>query len=94
MFSNTQWLIVPQVQNADDNQYPPEVDAMLVFILQENRVVVVNNEVGFTPANMKALCDVGNSTKTGSGAGYIGHKGIGFKSVFRVCFIIKLIKCF
>ena len=65
---------------------------MLVFILQQNRVVVVNNEVGFTPANMKALCDVGNSTKSGSGAGYIGHKGIGFKSVFRVSFVNSTFK--
>lgn len=34
--------------------------------------------------NMLALCDVGNSTKTGRNSGYIGQKGIGFKSVFRV----------
>ncbi|GJS92726.1 histidine kinase-, DNA gyrase B-, and HSP90-like ATPase family protein [Tanacetum coccineum] len=30
------------------------------------------------------LCDVGNSTKKERSAGYIGKKGIGFKSVFRV----------
>lgn len=36
------------------------------------------------PENIRALCDVGQSTKKGSG-GYIGKKGIGFKSVFRVC---------
>ncbi|GKD92828.1 histidine kinase-, DNA gyrase B-, and HSP90-like ATPase family protein [Tanacetum coccineum] len=34
--------------------------------------------------NIKALCDVGNSTKKEPSAGYIGKKGIGFKSVFRV----------
>jgi hypothetical protein len=31
---------------------------------------------------MRALCDVGNSTKSFR-TGYIGQKGIGFKSVFR-----------
>lgn len=32
---------------------------------------------------MRALCDVGASTKS-SLVGFIGQKGIGFKSVFRV----------
>lgn len=58
----------------------------LVFILHENGIVVLNNELGFSAENIRALCDVGNSTKKGSGGGYIGKKGIGFKSVFRVGF--------
>lgn len=45
---------------------------------------MLNNEVGFSANNIRALCDVGNSTKMGHNAGYIGKKGIGFKSVFRV----------
>jgi len=73
-----------QVQNADDNAYPAHVEPTLAFILQSNGVVVLNNELGFTAKNIRALCDVGNSTKKGSNAGYIGQKGIGFKSVFRV----------
>jgi len=32
---------------------------------------------------VRALCDVGNSTKQHK-VGYIGQKGIGFKSVFKV----------
>lgn len=82
------WLIESvfwiQVQNADDNLYGPGVEAAVVFIVQSGHVMVFNNEDGFTPANLRALCDVGNSTKAGSSTGYIGHKGIGFKSVFRV----------
>ncbi|KAK6928656.1 Protein NO VEIN, C-terminal [Dillenia turbinata] len=72
------------VQNADDNIYEDNVEPMLTFILREEGIVVLNNERGFSPENIKALCDVGNSTKRGSNAGYIGKKGIGFKSVFRV----------
>ena len=49
----------------------------------EGGIIVLNNEQGFSAENIRALCDVGNSTKKGS-AGYIGKKGIGFKSVFRV----------
>ena len=33
--------------------------------------------------NIKAICSIGDSTKEHS-AGYIGEKGIGFKSVFKV----------
>ena len=75
-----------QVQNADENEnaYPAHVEPTLAFILQSNGVVVLNNELGFTAENIRALCDVGNSTKKGSNAGYIGQKGIGFKSVFQV----------
>jgi len=75
-----------QVQNADDNIYPENVEPTLTFILQESGIIVLNNERGFSAQNIRALCDVGNSTKKGSGGGYIGQKGIGFKSVFRVCF--------
>lgn len=73
-----------QVQNADDNSYGPGVEAALVFVVQPHHIVVFNNEDGFTPENLRSLCDVGNSTKAGTSTGYIGHKGIGFKSVFRV----------
>ena len=75
------WL---QVQNADDNIYPENVEPTLTFILQDSGIVVLNNERGFSAENIRALCDIGNSTKKGSNAGYIGQKGIGFKSVFRV----------
>jgi hypothetical protein len=75
-----------QVQNADDNIYPENVEPTLTFILQESGIIVLNNEQGFSAKNIRALCDVGNSTKKGSNVGYIGRKGIGFKSVFRVMF--------
>lgn len=76
--------VLLQVQNADDNVYPENVEPTLIFILQETGIIVLNNERGFSSKNIRALCDVGNSTKKGSGTGYIGQKGIGFKSVFRV----------
>ena len=75
---------MPQVQNADDNTYSDYVEPTLTFILQDSGIIVLNNEHGFTAQNIRALCDIGSSTKKGSNAGYIGKKGIGFKSVFRV----------
>ena len=73
-----------QVQNADDNTYLEDVEPTLAFDLQDNGIVVLNNERGFSAENIRALCDIGNSTKKGANRGYIGNKGIGFKSVFRV----------
>ena len=70
-------------RNANDNIYLENVEPTLTFILQDFGIIVLNNEQGFSAQNIKALCDVGNSTKKGSNAGYIGKKGIGFKSVFR-----------
>ena len=55
-----------------------------------------NNEAGFTAAQVRALCDLGASTKLsrsaegggggggGGGSGSIGRKGLGFKSVLCV----------
>eukprot|EP00976_Prorocentrum_cordatum_P018447 373410-Prorocentrum_minimum.AAC.1 len=44
--------------------------------------VSIWRQVGFTAGDVRALCDVGASTKRPGEA--IGHKGIGFKSVFMV----------
>ncbi|KAJ9555637.1 hypothetical protein OSB04_010251 [Centaurea solstitialis] len=84
LYSQDSHFLLELVQNADDNVYPCDVEPTLTFILQETGVVVLNNEQGFSAENIKALCDVGNSTKKEPSAGYIGKKGIGFKSVFRV----------
>ncbi|KAI9194556.1 hypothetical protein LWI28_007060 [Acer negundo] len=84
LYSQDSHFLLELVQNADDNMYPDNAEPTLTFILQESGITVLNNELGFSARNIRALCDVGNSTKKGSGAGYIGKKGIGFKSVFRV----------
>jgi hypothetical protein len=76
-------FILELLQNADDNSYAQDVDPSLTFNLLPEQLVVVNNEVGFNQANVAALCSAGNSSKTNK-SGYIGEKGIGFKSVFKV----------
>nr|ABF99415.1 expressed protein [Oryza sativa Japonica Group] len=84
LYSQDSHLLLELVQNADDNTYVEDVEPTLAFILQDNGIVVLNNESGFSAENIRALCDIGSSTKKGSNQGYIGNKGIGFKSVFRV----------
>ena len=51
------------------------------------------NETGFTPAQVSALCFIGDSTKkksTSGQRGFIGEKGIGFKSVFKVADVVDI----
>ena len=60
------------------------MEPTLALILQSTGGSVLSNELGFIAKNIRDLCDVSNSTKKGSNAGYIGQKGIGFKSVFWV----------
>jgi hypothetical protein len=47
---------------------------------------VACNEDGFTESNVQAICEISDSTKriSGSRKGFIGEKGIGFRSVFSV----------
>eukprot|EP00850_Spirogloea_muscicola_P004410 SM000019S04954 [mRNA] locus=s19:180237:191954:+ [translate_table: standard] len=74
-----------QVQNADDNCYVDGEVPEVAFLLDKDQISVLNNERGFTFANLQALCDVGRSTKLGDLHDlYTGQKGIGFKSVFRI----------
>ncbi|KAM0521538.1 hypothetical protein ACHAPW_006335 [Verticillium nonalfalfae] len=73
------------LQNADDNRFTrAKANGALPFIsfhVHPHRIVVECNEDGFTEKDLRAICSVGESTKSAS-RGYIGAKGIGFKSVF------------
>jgi hypothetical protein len=51
------------------------------FQVYPDRIVTECNEDGFAVPDLEAICAVGRSTKSTS-YGYIGAKGIGFKSVF------------
>ncbi|KAM2021197.1 hypothetical protein ACFX16_043246 [Malus domestica] len=82
------------IQNAKDNEYEEGVEPTLEFVMTKKDItgsgapatlLVFNNEVGFSRKNMDSICSVGCSTKKGKRQqGFIGEKGIGFKSVFLV----------
>ncbi|KAF4817719.1 hypothetical protein CGCTS75_v012182 [Colletotrichum tropicale] len=87
LYSSKTRFIFELLQNADDNQYSKASASgetpYVSFLIYPSRIVIHCNEDGFTHENMKAICAVGESSKTGA-QGYIGEKGIGFKSVFMV----------
>ena len=84
LYSKKSHFVLELVQNADDNHYASGVTPNLTLELTPSRLVVVNNEIGFTEPNVQAICSVGASSKSKQKSGYIGEKGIGFKSVFTV----------
>jgi hypothetical protein len=52
-----------------------------------------SNEVGFSKANTEAICKIGRSTKKGldKTTRYIGEKGIGYKSVFKIADVVWIL---
>ncbi|CAL5327466.1 unnamed protein product [Camellia sinensis] len=80
--------------NAEDNEYGKGVQPSLEFVITSRDItatgasatlLVFNNERGFSSKNVESICSIGRSTKKGHRKrGYIGEKGIGFKSVFLI----------
>jgi len=77
-------FILELIQNAEDNKYNKGVTPEIKFIIQEKQIILQNNEKGFEESNVRALCRIGETTKRDKSLGYVGEKGIGFKSVFRI----------
>ncbi|KAH8981074.1 hypothetical protein EDB92DRAFT_1805391 [Lactarius akahatsu] len=86
LYNKKTHFLLEFIQNADDNTYADDVTPSLNLRIEDSLVVFECNERGFLADNVKAICDIGQSTKTRENAtrGFIGEKGIGFKSVFTV----------
>jgi hypothetical protein len=89
LYTSQARFVFELLQNADDNQYTRGQDPYVVFRVYPDRIVIECNEDGFTRQNLEAICDIGKSSKTGS-QGYIGEKGIGFKSVFMAAWKVHI----
>jgi hypothetical protein len=51
------------IQNADDNEYPPDVEPFLRLSIADDRIQLDCNEIGFQADHVKAICSVDKSTK-------------------------------
>jgi hypothetical protein len=71
------------LQNADDNEYAEGVEPIFKVQLFAHAVLLLNNEIGWQADNIRAVSRLSSSTKKQK-RGYIGQKGIGFKSVYQV----------
>jgi hypothetical protein len=86
LYSRDSHFLLELLQNCDDNEYPKGVNPQVSITITEEALILRNNERGFSEADIRAICDVGRSTKTEKReeVGMIGEKGLGFKAVFRV----------
>jgi hypothetical protein len=69
------------LQNLDDTAYDESVTPEVTFRLQRRKLTVESNQAGFTEVDIKAICDMGESSKVPGSEGTkdsIGEKGIGF----------------
>jgi len=85
-------FLLELIQNAEDNDYICDNPTLSFTLVKadpthsngsDGALVISNNEIGFSEANMEAMCSIGSSFKEKL-KGYIGEKGIGFKSVFKI----------
>jgi hypothetical protein len=73
LYSKDTHFVLELVQNADDNRYSDNLSLpSIAFFVNVEKIEVFNNEVGFEEKNIRALCDVGKSTKGKQRYGYIG----------------------
>ncbi|CZR50455.1 uncharacterized protein PAC_00327 [Phialocephala subalpina] len=85
LYQKSTHFLLELIQNADDNNYRSS-NPTLNITLSGRTLRIDCNEIGFTRRNTEAICKVGRSTKAGldKSTEYIGEKGIGFKSVFKI----------
>ena len=95
LYSSDVHFLYELIQNAQDNSYPVPQKRRIQFTLlkddptgspdSEGCLCVINNELGFNEEDIKSICSAGQSTKKKKKIeGFIGEKGIGFKSVFKI----------
>ncbi|KAK8038632.1 hypothetical protein PG993_007043 [Apiospora rasikravindrae] len=93
LYTSKARFVFELLQNADDNSYEVTksfgLEPFVSFQVYPRRIVVECNEDGFTHENLSAICSVGQSSKKGA-QGYIGEKGIGFKSVFMAAWKVHI----
>ncbi|KAK8076963.1 hypothetical protein PG996_003133 [Apiospora saccharicola] len=93
LYTSKARFVFELLQNADDNSYctanSSGTEPFVSFQVHPRRIVVECNEDGFTHENLSAICSVGQSSKKGA-QGYIGEKGIGFKSVFMAAWKVHI----
>jgi hypothetical protein len=91
LYHKSTHFLLELIQNADDNNYT-EPKPTLEISYTPGYLRVDCNETGFSPKNIEAICSIGSSTKTGvdNSSRYVGEKGIGFKSVFKVADVVYI----
>lgn len=84
LYTDKSHFIYELLQNAEDASA-----TRIRFIQYEDRLVVMHDGAAFTEQNLRGLCDIGQSDKINN-LNQIGEFGVGFKSVFGICDVVRL----
>lgn len=92
IYQDRKHFLLELIQNADDADYKTNTPC-LTFIINANDIELQYNEIGFDIDDIIAITDLGDSRKKGKERltkGFIGEKGIGFKSVFALASKVEI----
>ncbi|CAG8949949.1 hypothetical protein HYFRA_00004280 [Hymenoscyphus fraxineus] len=76
-------FILELIQNVEDCDFSHTDRPSISFKVNPTKIIVESNQDGFVERDVSGICRTGRSWKRGM-PGYVGDKGIGFKSVFGV----------
>lgn len=76
-------FILELIQNVEDCDFRHTNIPSISFEVSPQKIVVESNQDGFRALDVSQICHTGNSWKRAR-RGFVGEKGIGFKSVFQV----------
>lgn len=86
-------LIFELLRNADENSFTRaqarNEAPFVTFKIAPSYIILESNEDGFNTENITAISAIEKTSKLGS-RGYIGEKGIGFKSVFIAAYKVHI----
>jgi len=71
------------IQNAEDSTYSAK-KAELEFHLLQDGILVLSNQNGFTDDDIRSICVMASGGKIAKKDQFIGEKGLGFRSVFKI----------
>jgi len=66
LYASEHHFICEVLQNCDDNSYWDHVLPSLTIVVERDLITLRNNEKGFTEKDVRAICDLGASTKINS----------------------------
>ena len=72
------------IQNAEDSSYIKNKKAKLEFYLLDDGILVLSNQDGFTSNDIRSICVMASGDKIAKKDQFIGEKGLGFRSVFKI----------
>jgi hypothetical protein len=72
------------IQNAEDSSYMKNTKAELEFHILDDGILVLSNQNGFSKDDIRSICVMASGGKIAKKDQFIGEKGLGFRSVFKI----------